>query len=77
MNYITSKDYDKLIEHLDAGRKIVIWTPIYEYEMAFLSKIGKRRCYHIGHMGFFTHDHNRVKEILTEKNIEFIEPTIL
>ena len=76
-NYKTSKDYSHLKALLDAGQEVIIIHPIYGVGKAYKYESSDHKIvkYDFASFTIFSSRLPRLKEILTEQNIEYIEPT--
>lgn len=77
-NYKTSKDYPHLKQLLDEGHEVVIIHPVYGVGKAYkyVSYNHKIVKYDFDSFTIFSDRLPRLEEILTEQNIEYIEPTL-
>ena len=77
-NYKTSKDYSHLKALLDAGQEVIIIHPIYGVGKAYKYESSDHKIvkYDFASFTIFSSRLPRLKEILTEQNIEYIEPTL-
>jgi len=77
-NYKTSKDYSQLKALLDAGHEVIIIHPIYGVGKAYKYESSDHKIvkYDFASFTIFSSRLPRLQEILTEQNIEYIEPTL-
>jgi len=76
-NYKTSKDYPHLKQLLDDGHKVIIIHPILGVGCACRYVCDSQIKYAFNSFSIYGDRLPRFEEVLTEQNIEYIEPTLL
>lgn len=75
--YNTSKDYKRLKELLDKGYEVIVYANGMGIHLSYkyVFQDGETVKYDFGGFTIFSSRFERLEEILTEKQLEFIEPT--